>query len=104
MPTNFGSQRKGRSMSGWRVLLPARRSRSAARRLHGFEPLESRRMLSGAEPSSGFDLAAGEGGDPVPDFSLPDLNPNSETHNQSVSPRDFITQNKVSAYYFGYGL
>ena len=35
----------------------------------------------------------------VPDFSLMDVNPNSATHDQDVSPRDFL--GGVSAYYFG---
>lgn len=38
-------------------------------------------------------------GDPVPAFSLIDVNPNSATHDQAVSPRDF--SGKVSAWYFG---
>ena len=34
----------------------------------------------------------------VPDFALMDVNPSSDTFNQSVSPRDFMGE--VSAYYF----
>ncbi len=36
----------------------------------------------------------------VPDFSLVDLNPNSTTYEQPVSPRDHL--GKVSAWYFGH--
>jgi hypothetical protein len=35
----------------------------------------------------------------VPDFALTDVNPNSTTHDQDVSPRDYLGQ--VSAWYFG---
>lgn len=34
------------------------------------------------------------------DFSLLDVNPNSPTHDQNVSPRDYI--GKVSCWYFGH--
>jgi hypothetical protein len=37
---------------------------------------------------------------PVPDFSLVDVNPNSPTHGQSVSPRQSL--NEVSAWYFAW--
>jgi hypothetical protein len=36
----------------------------------------------------------------VPDFSLLDVNPNSATHDQNVSPRDYI--GKISCWYFGH--
>jgi hypothetical protein len=36
----------------------------------------------------------------VPDFSLLDVNPNSPTYTQTVSPRQ--EQGKVSAWYFGF--
>jgi len=35
----------------------------------------------------------------VPDFALTDVNPASTTHNDEVSPRDYL--GGVSAYYFG---
>jgi hypothetical protein len=35
----------------------------------------------------------------MPDFSLLDVNPNSPTADQSVSPRDYLEQ--VSGWYFG---
>jgi hypothetical protein len=38
--------------------------------------------------------------DPKPDFSLPDVNPNSATSEEQVSPRDYL--GKVSAWYFGH--
>jgi hypothetical protein len=34
------------------------------------------------------------------DFSLVDVNHNSASHNQAVSPRDYLDQ--VSAWYFGH--
>jgi len=36
---------------------------------------------------------------PVPDFLLMDVNDTSDTFNQDVSPRDYLTY--VSAWYFG---
>jgi hypothetical protein len=36
----------------------------------------------------------------VTDFSLPDLNPNSATHSQNVSPRQKL--DAISAWYFGH--
>lgn len=36
----------------------------------------------------------------MPDFSLTDVNANSPTSNQAVSPRDYLEQ--VSAWYFGH--
>ena len=36
----------------------------------------------------------------VPDFSLMDVNPNSATNGQPVSPRDYLM--RVSAWYFGH--
>ena len=35
----------------------------------------------------------------VPDFALVDVNPNSTTHDQPVSPRDHLDH--ISAWYFG---
>ena len=35
----------------------------------------------------------------APDFSLKDVNVNSSTHDQDVSPRDYLQ--KVSGWYFG---
>ena len=37
---------------------------------------------------------------PMPDFTLPDVNPASLTFNEQVSPRDYL--DKVSAWYFGH--
>lgn len=45
----------------------------------------------------------GLGGGPqgvVTEFSLPDVNPNSASYQDAVSPRDYLT--KVSAWYFGH--
>ena len=36
----------------------------------------------------------------APDFSLPDVNPNSTTASQNVSPRTML--GKISAWYFGH--
>ncbi len=41
-----------------------------------------------------------EPGEPVPDFSLEDVNPSSPTGGQPVSPRDHI--GVTSAWYFGH--
>lgn len=38
--------------------------------------------------------------DALPDFSLPDVNPQSPRSGESVSPRDYLGQ--VSAWYFGH--
>jgi hypothetical protein len=35
----------------------------------------------------------------APDFRLPDVNSTSTTHDQQVSPRDYLR--KISAWYFG---
>lgn len=70
------------------------------RRLPGglrFESLEVRRVMYGADF---LDLGEGEAGSLVADFSLTDVNPNSDTFNQSVSPRDALQ--KASAWYFGH--
>jgi hypothetical protein len=48
-------------------------------------------------------LEVGHGLDPeqpAPDFSLLDVNPNSSTSGQPVSPRNYVE--KVSAWYFGH--
>lgn len=36
----------------------------------------------------------------APDFALKDVNPNSATHDSTLSPRDYLS--KVSAWYFGH--
>jgi hypothetical protein len=36
----------------------------------------------------------------APDFALKDLNPNSATHDSTISPRDYL--GNVSAWYFGH--
>ena len=38
--------------------------------------------------------------DAMPDFSLPDNNPNSSRFNQGVSPRDYLGD--ISVWYFGH--
>ncbi len=58
------------------------------------EMLELRQLLA----ASGLvELAEGE---PLDDFLLVDVNPTSETSNQTVSPRDYLGQ--TSAWYFGH--
>lgn len=42
---------------------------------------------------------SGGGASPVPDFALQDLNPNSATYLEVVSPRDHVQH--ASAWYFG---
>ncbi|HEX5135579.1 MAG TPA: hypothetical protein VFY93_01275 [Planctomycetota bacterium] len=44
-------------------------------------------------------LIRGGPAEPAPDFSVLDVNPNSPTTSQNVSPRDYI--GSVSGYYFG---
>lgn len=39
-------------------------------------------------------------GDEVPGFALTDVNPNSATHDSTISPRDYLGD--VSAWYFGH--
>jgi hypothetical protein len=39
-------------------------------------------------------------GDEIPDFALTDVNPNSATHDSTISPRDYLGD--VSAWYFGH--
>ena len=36
----------------------------------------------------------------APDFALKDVNPNSATHDSTISPRDYLSS--VSAWYFGH--
>jgi hypothetical protein len=36
----------------------------------------------------------------APDFALKDVNPNSATHDSTISPRDYLST--VSAWYFGH--
>ena len=63
--------------------------------------------LAGLVGLVGLAGLAGCDGDParptthhLPDFALTDVNPNSVTAGQSVSPRDYL--GKVSAWYFGH--
>ena len=66
-----------------------------------FESLESRQLLDGAAGTVGPLESAGQASDPaMPDFGLMDVNPASLSYNQTVSPRDYLSQ--VSAWYFGH--
>jgi hypothetical protein len=60
--------------------------------------------LGGSGGIAGAGGSGGQGGaqvaEPVPDFSLLDVNPASPTANQPVSPRDYLM--RVSAWYFGH--
>ena len=83
-----------------RELPPANPTLRRQRRIRGalrFESLETRRVMYGADF---LDLGEGESGSLVEDFSLIDVNPNSDTFNQSVSPRDSLQH--ASAWYFGH--
>lgn len=62
-----------------------------------FERLEHRLAMDGALPMV---VAEGEGGVPLADFSLADVNPASTTYQQNVSPRDYLDQ--TTAWYFGH--
>jgi len=71
--------------------------RRASRNLR-METLEPRHLLHGA--GEVFAPVGGEGeSSPMPDFTLVDVNANSPTANQGVSPRDYLEQ--VSGWYFG---
>jgi hypothetical protein len=39
-------------------------------------------------------------GELMPDFSIQDVNPNSATHDQTISPRQYI--GGISCWYFGH--
>lgn len=61
--------------------------------------------MAGAGGMAGTGGTAGSGGSmmaavPKPDFGLMDVNPNSATSGQTISPRDYVGQ--VSAWYFGH--
>lgn len=70
--------------------------RAQQRRNLRFEQLDSRLLF--AADLGGALQAEGES-QPLPDFSLLDVNATSTTANQQVSPRDFV--GRVSGYYFG---
>jgi len=74
---------------------PSRRHRGGA--AIGFEQLEARRVMYGAGV---LDFGEGEAGSTVAEFSLADVNPSSNSFNQSISPSDYLQQ--VSAWYFGH--
>ncbi|MSU22031.1 MAG: hypothetical protein EXS30_11630 [Pedosphaera sp.] len=44
-------------------------------------------------------LATARASEPLPDFTLDDVNPRSVRQTSTVSPRDYLLQ--VSGYYFG---
>ena len=52
---------------------------------------------TGGEDTGGEDTGI-DASDPMPDWSLVDINPNSPTCNQSISPRDYLQ--KTSGWYF----
>lgn len=72
------------------------------------DPAETPKPASGEEPEPGIqespDQQPGEPGEPgpeaLPDFSAPDVNPNSAHFGEVISPRDYLEQ--VSAWYFGH--
>jgi hypothetical protein len=60
---------------------------------------------SDADPSGASAARRADTGDPfeayrLPDFTLQDVNPNSATYGDPVSPRDLL--GKVSGWYFGH--
>ena len=74
------------------------------------DPMRVNRLVRSMILAGALVLAAGcsdddsdNGGGPglgaVPDFNLKDVNPNSVTANQTISPRNYLDQ--VSAWYFG---
>ena len=75
-------------MSMWK------RKTTKRRRALRHEVLETRQLLD-----AGGLLAAAEG-EPLPDFSLVDVNHTSASYNQTISPRDYIGQ--TTAWYFGH--
>ena len=64
-----------------------------------FEILENRTLLHASSLVSDDLGSEGEPYEIVPDFSLVDVNPTSDTFNQTISPRDF--DQGISAWYFG---
>lgn len=74
------------------------------RRQLDLQSLEARQLMAAdVIPTESIvalvDKAEGEVA-PMADFSLVDVNPNSTTYNDRVSPRQFIGQ--MSAWYFGH--
>ena len=62
--------------------------------------LSCRLALLGIAALSFAGCSGGSGGtDPVPDFALQDLNPNSATYLEIMSPRDHMQH--ATAWYFG---
>ena len=55
---------------------------------------------TGGESSTGDATSTGELTDQAPDFMLIDVNPNSASFEQAVSPRDYLE--KVSGWYFAH--
>lgn len=66
--------------------------------LRGAELLEPRQMLAAAAGEAA--AAAIAAPNPVPAFSLEDVNATSATHGQHVSPRDSLY--RASGWYFGH--
>ena len=95
---------------GWQYVrrrLTAAPKRGRRRGKLHFEALEARRAMYGADVlETGLPTTdqqphgEGEAGAVVSDFSLTDVNPNSATFNQPISPRQFLQQ--ASAWYFGH--
>ena len=51
-----------------------------------------------ADTDTDTDSTSGPGPNAVPDFLLADINPNSSTLGQNISPRDYLQQ--ISGWYF----
>jgi hypothetical protein len=56
-------------------------------------------VVVGGRTSNPVTFTVYEGATPVPDFLLADVNPNSATHGEQISPRRYV--GGVSAWYFG---
>ena len=83
------------------VLHKSRQFDSKRRLTHGFEQLESRRLLhAGSHGSDDLPADVEVAENAVSHFSLVDANPASPTFNQPVSPRDYLGE--ISAWMFGY--
>lgn len=85
-------------------MFTTRKIGSMYRRQLQLQTLELRQLMAvdavqQPEPPAWVELAEGEDA-PMADFSLVDVNPNSATYNQSISPRQYL--GKMSAWYFGH--
>jgi hypothetical protein len=93
----FAKMMVGKMMVGKNPLAGSRHTAFAVARRLVFERLGDRIPLD----ANGFEISGwpeGESGVMVPDFELTDVNPNSSTSNQGLSPRDYLQV--VTGWYF----